>query len=88
MVVSVVMGVGHSGCSDGEEVMVMMVAGSGCDTVGRWWMRESIFEKGNGGGSNGDIGGGELGSGDKSPSVVLSALVVWLGRRCDLATTP
>lgn len=34
--------VGDRGCSDGEEVMVVMFMGSGCDSVGGWFLKRGI----------------------------------------------
>ena len=56
--VSVVMVMGDSGCRDGVEVTVMMLVGGGCDSV-VLWKREMVVVNG------GDIGGGQLGSGDR-----------------------
>ena len=65
----------------GVEVTVMMLVGGGCDSVVLWKRGMVVV-------NDGDIGGGKLGSGDRSPSLVHSALAVWLGRRYDLAITP
>lgn len=57
-------------------MMMMLVGGDSC-----------VVERGNGDGVDRSIGGKELGSVDISPSLVLSALAVRLGMRCDLDTT-
>lgn len=63
----------------GEKVMVMMFMGSGCESVGRWFLKRGIVVV--------TMEVLEVASWavETNHPVWFSALVVWLGRRYDLA---